>query len=305
MDRNSEEFVAEIRDFNRFYTNFIGLVNRNILKSPYSLAEVRVLLEIDAAGRCTARDLTRKLDIDPGYLSRMLSRFTKNGLVEGSVSPSDGRAKILSLTDKGRDTFRQVSSESSRQVASILGELPEKDWLRLINSMRSIRSILSHGNNREISIRTHRIGDLGYIIYRHAVLYQEEYGLGPVFEDYLLEGFLAFSRSEQPGTIWIAEDGDQIVGSIAIAGIDSEAAQLRWFLIEPEYRGVGLGRRLMTVAMDHCRDKGYRKVFLWTFSDLHAARHLYKEYGFQITEEHPNDSWKPGIVEERWDISLE
>ncbi|HOI82492.1 MAG TPA: helix-turn-helix domain-containing GNAT family N-acetyltransferase [Synergistales bacterium] len=305
MDRNSEEFVAEIRDFNRFYTNFIGLVNRNILKSPYSLAEVRVLLEIDAAGRCTARDLTRKLDIDPGYLSRMLSRFTKNGLVEGSVSPSDGRAKILSLTDKGRDTFRQVSSESSRQVASILGELPEKDWLRLINSMRSIRSILSHGNNREISIRTHRIGDLGYIIYRHAVLYQEEYGLGPVFEDYLLEGFLAFSRSEQPGTIWIAEDGDQIVGSIAIAGIDSETAQLRWFLIEPEYRGVGLGRRLMTVAMDHCRDKGYRKVFLWTFSDLHAARHLYKEYGFQITEEHPNDSWKPGIVEERWDISLE
>lgn len=305
MDRNSEEFVAEIRDFNRFYTNFIGLVNRNILKSPYSLAEVRVLLEIDAAGRCTARDLTRKLDIDPGYLSRMLSRFTKNGLVEDSVSPSDGRAKILSLTDKGRDTFRQVSSESSRQVASILGELPEKDWLRLINSMRSIRSILSHGNNREISIRTHRIGDLGYIIYRHAILYQEEYGLGPVFEDYLLEGFLAFSRSKQPGTIWIAEDGDQIVGSIAIAGIDSETAQLRWFLIEPEYRGVGLGRRLMTVAMDHCRDKGYRKVFLWTFSDLHAARHLYKEYGFQITEEHPNDSWKPGIVEERWDISLE
>ena len=305
MDRNSEEFVAEIRDFNRFYTNFIGLVNRNILKSPYSLAEVRVLLEIDAAGRCTARDLTRKLDIDPGYLSRMLSRFTKNGLVEGSVSPSDGRAKIVSLTDKGRDTFRQVSSESSRQVASILGELPEKDWLRLINSMRSIRSILSHGNNREISIRTHRIGDLGYIIYRHAILYQEEYGLGPVFEDYLLEGFLAFSRSKQPGTIWIAEDGDQIVGSIAIAGIDSETAQLRWFLIEPEYRGVGLGRRLMTVAMDHCRDKGYRKVFLWTFSDLHAARHLYKEYGFQITEEHPNDSWKPGIVEERWDTSLE
>ena len=190
-------------------------------------------------------------------------------------------------------------------MASILGELPETDWLRLINSMRSIRSILSHGNNREISIRTHRIGDLGYIIYRHAVLYQEEYGLGPVFEDYLLEGFLAFSRSEQPGTIWIAEDGDQIVGSIAIAGIDSETAQLRWFLIEPEYRGGGLGRRLMTVAMDHCRDKGYRKVFLWTFSDLHAARHLYKEYGFQITEEHPNDSWKPGIVEERWDISLE
>ena len=305
MDRKIEEFVAEIRDFNRFYTNFIGLVNRNILQSPYSLAEVRVLLEIDAAGQCTARDLTRKLDIDPGYLSRMLSRFTKNALVEGSMSPSDSRAKILSLTDKGRETFRQVSRESSRQVARILEKLSETDRKKLVGSMRSIKGILSNRKDKEITIRNHRIGDLGYITYRHAILYQEEYGLGPVFEEYLLEGLLAFSRSEQPGAIWIAENGDQIVGFIAMAGIDSETAQLRWFLIEPEYRGIGLGRRLMTVAMDHCREKGYRKVFLWTFSDLLAARHLYKEYGFHVTEEHPNDSWKPGLVEERWDIAME
>lgn len=305
MDSKIDAFVAEIRDFNRFYTNFIGLVNRNILESPYSLAEVRVLLEIDAAGQCTARDLTRKLDIDPGYLSRMLSRFTKNGLVEGSVSPSDGRSKILFLTDKGRQTFLQISSESSRQVARILEKLPETDQEKLVGSMKSIKRILSNGKGKAITIRTHRIGDLGYITYRHAILYQQEYGLGPVFEEYLLEGLLAFSRSEQPGTIWIAEDGDQIVGFIAMAGIDSETAQLRWFLIEPEYRGIGLGRRLMTVAMDHCREKGYRKVFLWTFSDLNAARHLYKEYGFHITEEHPNDSWKVGLVEERWDITME
>ncbi len=305
MESKKDAFVAEIRDFNRFYTNFIGLLNRNILQSSYSLAEVRVLHEIDMAGKCTARDLTRKLYIDPGYLSRMLSRFTKNGLVGGYVSPSDGRSKILSLTDKGRDTFRQISGESSRQVARILETLSETDRKKLVGSMRSIRGILSHGKENAINVRTHRIGDLGYITYRHAVLYKEEYGLGPVFEEYLLEGLLAFSRSVQPGTIWIAEDGDQIVGSIAMAGVDGETAQLRWFLIEPEYRGIGLGRRLMTVAMDHCREKGYRKVFLWTFSDLNAARHLYKEYGFHITEEHPNDSWKPGIVEERWDIVLE
>jgi DNA-binding MarR family transcriptional regulator len=238
MDRNSEEFVAEIRDFNRFYTNFIGLVNRNILKSPYSLAEVRVLLEIDAAGRCTARDLTRKLDIDPGYLSRMLSRFTKNGLVEGSVSPSDGRAKILSLTDKGRDTFRQVSSESSRQVASILGELPEKDWLRLINSMRSIRSILHTGiTGKFLSGPT--VSEIWGISFTGTLSCTRKSTAGSGVRGLLAGGFLAFSRSEQPGTIWIAEDGDQIVGSIAIAGIDSETAQLRWFLIEPEYRGSG------------------------------------------------------------------
>lgn len=305
MDEKMRDRAAEIRDFNRFYTNIIGLVNRNILESPYSLAESRVLLEIDAAGQCTARDLTRRIDIDPGYLSRMLSRFIRNGLVAQSASSTDGRAKILSLTDKGRDAYRQLSETSDLRIAHILEQLSEGGQKKLLDSMQAIKSTLSHKADDTITIRTRRAGDLGYITYRHAVLYQEEYGLKPVFEQYVMDGLLAFQKSQSEGDIWIAESGGRIAGFIGVVASDSETAQLRWFLIEPEFRGLGLGRRLMSTAMDFCREKGFRHVFLWTFDELDVARHLYSEYGFKPTEKADNNIWKNGVVEERWDLILE
>lgn len=305
MDEKMRDRAAEIRDFNRFYTNIIGLVNRNILESPYSLAESRVLLEIDAAGQCTARDLTRRIDIDPGYLSRMLSRFIRNGLVAQSTSSTDGRAKILSLTDKGRDAYRQLSETSDLRIAHILEQLSEGGQKKLLDSMQAIKSTLSHKADDTITIRTRRAGDLGYITYRHAVLYQEEYGLKPVFEQYVMDGLLAFQKSQSEGDIWIAESGGRIAGFIGVVASDSETAQLRWFLIEPEFRGLGLGRRLMSTAMDFCREKGFRHVFLWTFDELDVARHLYSEYGFKPTEKADNNIWKNGVVEERWDLILE
>ena len=143
MDQKMKERAAGIREFNRFYTNIIGLVNQNILESPFSLAEARVLLEIDAAGECTARDLIQKIDIDPGYLSRMLSRFIENGLVDRSSSSADGRAKILSLTDRGRDAFSQLSEASNLQIVQLLEELSESDQKELVSSMQAIKTILS------------------------------------------------------------------------------------------------------------------------------------------------------------------
>jgi len=144
MDAEIEARAAEVRDFNRFYTNIIGLVNQKILESPFSLAEARVMLEINAAGQCSARDLTRQLDIDPGYLSRMLSRFIKDGLVARSASSADGRAKILSLTGKGRDAFHQMSETSNLQIARILEQLSEGDQKILLGSMQAIKETLSH-----------------------------------------------------------------------------------------------------------------------------------------------------------------
>ena len=305
MDAKMKERAAEIRDFNRFYTNIIGLVNRHILESPYSLAEARVLLEIDAAGQCTARDLIQKIDIDPGYLSRMLSRFIKNGLVAQSASSADGRAKILSLTVKGQDAFRHLSETSNLQIMQLLKQFPERDQRILLDSMQTIKAVLSRTADSEITIRTRRTGDMGYIAYRHAVLYQEEYGLKPVFEQYVMDGLLAFQKSQAEGEIWIAESGGRIAGFIGVVASDIDTAQLRWFLIEPEFRGLGLGRRLMTTAMDFCREKGFRHVFLWTFDELDAARHLYREYGFLPTERTGNDIWKDGVTEERWDLNLE
>ena len=296
--------AEKIRDFNRFYTNFIGLVNQTILQSPYSLAEVRVMLEIDKAGTCSAADLTKIMQIDAGYLSRMLNRFIKEQLVTRTKSSKDGRSHILKLTEKGKATFHALSSSATRQIVDLLSALPERSQNELIDHMQAIRSILEKPASDEITIRTAKPGDLGYIAFRHGVLYEQEYQLEPVFESYVLEGLLKYVRSSQEGTVWMAEHGGKIAGFIAIIRIDEETAQLRWFLIEPEFRGIGLGRRLMSIAMDYCREKQFRQVFLWTFQGLDAACHLYEAYGFRMTEQARNDTWKKGVVEERWELNF-
>ena len=155
-----------------------------------------------------------------------------------------------------------------------------------------------------ILIRTRRPGDAGYIVYRHGVLYEREYELDQVFEKYVLAGLLAFLENPAGGEIWVVEAGDRIAGFIALVRINPQTAQLRWFLIEPEFRGLGLGQRLMDTLMEFCRQQNYQHIFLWTFQGLDAARHLYEQYGFRLTEEKPNNTWKNQLTEQRWDLNL-
>ncbi|HEY3424520.1 MAG TPA: helix-turn-helix domain-containing GNAT family N-acetyltransferase [Negativicutes bacterium] len=304
MDKITELRALEIRKFNRFYTNIIGLVNQTILESPYSLAEARVLLEIDGDKQCTASDLTTLLKIDPGYLSRMLGRFSKEQLVIKSKSLADGRAQVLSLTNKGRETVQQLYDSSTYQIAKLLECLPNSRQQRLVSCMEAIQNILTLQEDTSVIIRPYMAGDLGYIAHRHVVLYEAEYGLDKVFEQYIFDGMTEFMKNQSQGNIWIAEVGGQIVGSIAIVDVDSSTAQLRWFLTEPEFRGMGLGRQLMNIAMEYCKQRKYKNVFLWTFQGLDAARHLYRRFGFEPTEQVENNTWRNKLVEERWDITL-
>jgi len=139
----------------------------------------------------------------------------------------------------------------------------------------------------------------------HAAVYIKEYGLNPIFERSTLPSLLGFLESRSAGNIWVAESANRIVGFIGIVGTDSETAQLRWFLVDPEFRGMGLGRKLMTLAMNYCREEGFKHVFLWTFNELEIARHLYQTFGFSLTEKVPRENWKQGLVDERWDLALE
>lgn len=260
---------------------------------------------MDKAGRCTASDLTRLLQIDAGYLSRILTRLIKERLVIKSRSEADGRAQVLSLTDQGKATFKSLSDTSTQQIGNILEKLPLNQQHELIKCLEGARQILSPASGNEIAIRPGKPGDLGYIAYRHSVLYHEEYSLDPVvFERYVLESLLKYAERQQPGQIWVAEVNNKIAGFIGIVGVDEETAQLRWFLIEPEYRGIGLGRRLLKAAMDYSREKQYKRVLLWTFQGLDAACHLYKSFGFTPTQQVENDAWKNGLREERWDVTL-
>lgn len=302
MIREIETRALEVRKFNRFYTNIIGLIDKTILDSPYSLAEARILLEIDTAGQCTASDLTKLLQIDPGYLSRILSKFTQDRLVNKARSAVDGRAQVLSLSDKGRHTIHKLYNDSTIQASKILEKLTDAEQQDIIGHMVAIRSILDKQPDKTVIIRTLKPGEAGYIAYRHCILYEKEYGLGGTFEQYVLDSLTKYINEQPEGEIWVAEHNGRIVGSIAIVRTDERMAQLRWFLIEPEYRGTGLGRQLMTIAMDYCKQKKFSRVYLWTFQDLKAARHLYKSFGFSLTEQVESNTWKSGVVEERWDI---
>lgn len=305
VDHSTSLRVAEIRKFNRFYTNITGLVNRTILESPYSLAEARILLEIDNALTCTARDLTKTLHIDPGYLSRILRRFKKEGLIETKRSTIDGRSQTIIITEKGRATFRELSRTSSQQMIKLLEQIPPGLQHLLVNHMSAIQNMLSNQTDTSITIRNYQPGDIGYIAYRHGVLYAKEYELlDQVFEKYVLQSLVNFLEDPSGGEIWVAECCGTIAGFIGVVKVSETTAQLRWFLIEPEFRGSGLGRKLVTTVMEYCKNHGYDHILLWTFKGLDAARHLYEQFGFTLTEEKDNNTWKTQLIEQRWDATI-
>lgn len=304
MDNTTNLRVAAIRKFNRFYTNIIGLVNQTILESPYSLAEGRVLLEICNAKKCTARELTEILQIDPGYLSRILRRFKNDGLIGTNKSASDGRSQILFITEKGREIFSQLSEASSTQLIDLLAQIPQGAQHKLVNHMAAIQNMLSGQIDTSIIIRDYQPGDVGYIAHRHGVLYAQEYELDQVFEKYVLQSLVMYLENQSACKLFVAECCGTIIGFIGVVEVSKTIAQLRWFLIEPEFRGVGLGRKLLSTALEYCKQKNYNHVFLWTFKGLDTACHLYEGFGFNLTEEKENNTWKSKLIEQRWDAAL-
>lgn len=299
MKNEIEVRALEMKRFNRFYTHIIDLVNQTILKSPYSLTEARILLEIDREKECTATYLTEVLRLDSGYLSRILKKFVKERLMEKKKSLSDGRLQVLFLTVKGENMVKKLYQDSTQQAGKILKQLPEISQNELIQRMKEIRSLLN-SKEQEIIIRSPREGDMSYMAYRHCILYQKEYGLGKIFEKFVLESLYKYLEERPNGKIWILECDGRIVGSIAIVESLNKEVQLRWFLIEPEFRSSGFGKKLMEKAMEFCKAEKFEKVFLWTFKDLKAARHLYRSFGFTLVEEVPSNIWRLGLIEEKW-----
>ena len=305
MENKLDSLISEIRSFSRFYTKVLGLLEKHILDSPYSLTEVRILLEINKIKDCTANKLISKLNIDRGYMSRVLKSFERDGLVERVGSPGDRRIMLLKLTVKGRSTLAELEERSGKQVESLIGHMTESEGQKLAASMRNIKNALLDGIN-PVTIRTYNAADVEYIINRHRELYEAEYGFGSEFSDYVEKYVCKFHEhhDENKENIWIAEADGKQLGMIALVRVNNITAQLRWFLIEPEMRGRGLGYKLMNTVMDFSREKGYKHVFLWTVSVLEAARTLYKRFGFQLTESKLNDSWGAELLEERWDMHM-
>jgi DNA-binding MarR family transcriptional regulator/GNAT superfamily N-acetyltransferase len=299
--------VDAVRRFNRFYTRRVGALRGGFLGSPFPLPEARLLYELGHRGQCTATEIGRELDLDAGYLSRLVQSLKRRGVVQAKPSAEDARASVLSLTAKGRKAFSLLDSRSREEVSGMLSALPAPHQARLVAAMQAVESLLTHKKiDGEITLRAHRPGDMGWVVHRHGALYEEEHGWGVRFEGLVAEIAASFVAHFDPQheRCWIAELDGEPLGSVCVVKVNKSTAQLRLLLVEPRARGRGLGKRLVQECIAFARDKGYRKLVLWTQSNLAAARGIYKSCGFELkkTERHTNFGVK--LAGEYWELVL-
>jgi DNA-binding MarR family transcriptional regulator/N-acetylglutamate synthase-like GNAT family acetyltransferase len=307
MEKRLEGRIAGVRKFNRFYTRQIGLLRQGMVGTPYSLSEARVLYEL-GQGETKAAALAERLDIDPGFLSRMLRRLGARGLVVQTPSAADRRQSILELTAKGRTDFAALDRRSQQETATLLARLTETDQRHLVAAMAAIEALLGApaASPRAVVLRPFRGGDMGWVLARHGALYGEERGWGRAFERLVAEIIVEFLNSFDPTreACWIAETDGEPVGTVMLVNAGGGVAKLRLLLVEPRARGLGIGRRLVEECIRFARQAGYRKITLWTQSILTPARATYERCGFTKVAEAAHCSFGIDLIGETWELEL-
>jgi len=307
MTEIAPETVAAVRRFNRFYTRKVGALGRSHMNGPYPLTEVRVLWELFHRQDQTAKLLIGELGLDPGYLSRILKRFEADGMLARTPHPGDGRSARLELTDKGRAVFMALDARSRGEVEASLARLEPQDRARLTGAMADIERLLEpQAAAGEVVLRTHRSGDLGWVVWRHGVVYAREYGWDERFEALVARICADFVDNFDPARerFWIAERDGEPLGSICLVRGPQDSAQLRLLLVEPAARGLGVGRRLVEACIAFAREAGYPDILLMTEQRLTAARAIYAKAGFELEASDRYDSLAEGAVAETWRLRL-
>ncbi|MFJ9384076.1 GNAT family N-acetyltransferase [Peribacillus sp. NPDC101481] len=303
----SNNYVEKIRKFNRYYANVLGKIDQEIYNQPFPLTEARVITEINYRNGCTATEVRENLGIDRGYMSRIVQRFEDENIIIKKQSTEDKRQYSLYLTEFGENIYKDLVENANRGVDKMIDNLSNGDLSKLVTSMERIESIYSEerSSHSEVLIRPFQPGDVGYVAYLHGNLYDKTYKFGQMFEYYVMKGLTEFMINTDGGELWIAEVNGEIAGSIAITKFSDTVAQLKWFVLNENYQGMGIGKKLMETALNFSKEQNYQHVFLWTVSTLETARHLYKKYNFRLTEEKPNEEWTTTkLIEERWDLIL-
>jgi DNA-binding MarR family transcriptional regulator/ribosomal protein S18 acetylase RimI-like enzyme len=257
--------IETARDFNRFYTNVLGVLNKAYLDTAYTLTDARVLFEIGSHDGISAVSLARDLQLDPAYLSRILKRFRAEVLIETRPDPADLRSQIISVTDRGREQFQDLGRRSRAQIAERFDRLAPGEPERIVAAMATIRTLLeADAAPAPAIIRAHRPGDFGWIVQSQAEAYSAEYGWDMRFEGLVAEVAGKFLNSFDPELeyCWIAERGGIKIGSIVIANGGDGIAKLRLLYVDKAARGLGLGKTLVNEAIRFARDKRYRRVSL-------------------------------------------
>lgn len=324
--------LDQVRQFNRFYTQQIGVLDEGILASPFSLTEVRVLYELEHQSPTTAAHLCEQLRLDPGYLSRILGRFQKQGLIRRVRSAKDARQTEITMTAKGHRTLRPLEERSRDQMNALLSGLSATHLQTLTQAMATITALLDPGGQATSSgkaaltrtastaatatpantqtptliLRAAHIGDIGWVIHRQSLLYAKEYGWNQEFEALLAEIGAQFIRRFKPAheRAWVAEYQGHVVGSVFLVQKSRYVAQLRLLYVESNARGLGIGARLVDECLASARALGYRKVILWTNSILDSARRIYEARGFVLVSEEHHHSFGKALTGQFWELSF-
>jgi DNA-binding MarR family transcriptional regulator/ribosomal protein S18 acetylase RimI-like enzyme len=298
--------IDAVRQFNRAYTRRLGLLNRGLLQSDFTLVEARILYELAHRPTTTASELAEFLALDPGYLSRLLTGLGKRGLISRRPSAEDRRASKLALTDSGRDAFAELDRRSKAEIGAMLDRLSAGRRRDLVSAMATVERHLDGAKAPEIHIRNHEPGDLGWIVARHGALYARDYGFDAGFEALVAEIAAKFLKYFDPARerCWIAELDGHRVGSVMLVKQNHEIAKLRLLLVEAEARGLGLGRQLVETCLAFAKAAGYREISLWTNSILDEARGLYESLGFTLVKETPHHSFGRDLIGQDWTLSL-
>jgi DNA-binding MarR family transcriptional regulator/GNAT superfamily N-acetyltransferase len=300
--------VEAVRQFNRFYTQQIGVLREGLLNSDFSLTEVRILYELAQREHLTASELGKDLGLDAGYLSRILRGFKKRGLIDSKVSEVDGRQFLLQLTKQGKKSFAPLNAGAQQEIGEMLNKLSAAEQSRLIEAMNTIANLLGSQPEQKTPylLRTHQPGDMGWVIHRHGILYAQEYHWDERFEALVASITSKFIENFDPQRerCWIAEKDGEIVGSVFLVKESRTVAKLRLLLVEPKARGLGIGGRLVSECERFARQAGYRKIRLWTNSVLKAARHIYQKAGYRLIQEEPHESFGHHLIAETWELKL-
>jgi DNA-binding MarR family transcriptional regulator/GNAT superfamily N-acetyltransferase len=278
------------------------------MKSPFSLSEARVLYELAYREDLSPKEIGVEHGLDAGYLSRIVQNFDENGLLTRKPLPADRRQFQLALTAKGRQTFAKLERSMQDDIGAMLAALPRGGSARLVGAMAEIEWLLgaSGAAAPPAILRTHRPGDMGWVVQSHGAFYASEYGFDSSFEALVAEIAAKFLTSFDASRerCWIAElDGVQ-VGSVFVVKHSDDVAKLRLLLVDPAGRGQGLGQRLVAECVAFARATGYRRMTLWTQSILVAARKIYQDAGFKLVATEPHRSFGQSLVGETWEREL-
>lgn len=296
------DHISTIRAFNRFYTQRMGLFSPDYGGSGMNLTELRVFYEIGVQNGSTARLIANALDLDEGYVSRILKNFERSGWILRKPSEHDARQKELHLTESGHQKFSELVDRMALEVHK---RLDGADAGRVARALE--QAVRSFDLPCPVEFRDLTPGDAGWVVNRHAETYYTDYKFDYRMEMLVMQILAAFLPVQgiDGNRAFIARSGETRLGSIFCMNTEEPGvAKLRLFFLEPEARGMGLGKRLMTICLNHARASGFKRMTLMTHETQVVARALYARFGFTLTERISGYHFGSESVQETWDLTL-